>query len=81
MVSQVLQAEVVNGQTRIKIDKDKWTSICARNGEPLLIPRMPVSEIASSLEKKCANEMDWVIDAMVSHAMKYALQVMRASKM
>lgn len=73
---QVLESQKVGGETRIKISKspELWTSIRDRNGEVLAVPRLEPSSLSIILQKNCANSCDWVVDAMVEHALRYATQ-------
>ena len=71
---KVLESQDVGGQTRIRFDRDRWTSIRDRNGEPLLEPRIEPSALSVILQKNCANEADWLVEAMIEHALRYGTQ-------
>jgi Ca2+-binding EF-hand superfamily protein len=73
---KVLESQKVGGETRIKFSKspELWTSIRDRNGEALVVPRLEPSSLSVILQKNCANSSDWVVEAMVEHALRYATQ-------
>jgi Ca2+-binding EF-hand superfamily protein len=73
---KVYESRKVGNQVRIKVekDKDRWTSLYARNGEVLLTPRMDKADIAMALQKNCANEMDSCVSSMLKHAMQHGEQ-------
>ena len=73
---KVLESQKVGGETRIKFSTspDLWTSIRDRNGEALVVPRLESSSLSVILQKNCANSSDWIVEAMVEHALRYATQ-------